>query len=55
MTINLPSIVHRNCRLGLLEMVFQDIKILKFSRRACPLTYQVNSRFDHILRLDSLQ
>ena len=55
MTINLPSIVDRNCRLGLLEMVFQVIKILKFSKRACSLTYRVKFRFDKSLRLDSLQ
>ena len=54
MTINLLSIVDRNCRLGLLEMVFEDVKILKISRRACPLTYRVKSRFDQLLRLDSL-
>ena len=36
MKINLPSIFHRNYRLGSLEMVFQDIKISKFSGGACP-------------------
>ena len=33
MTINLPAIFDGNCSLGLLEMVFQDIKISKFSGR----------------------
>ena len=36
MTINLPIIFDGNCRPGLLEMVFQDIKISKFSGGACP-------------------
>ena len=36
MTIILPGIFHRNYRLGLLEMVFQDIKISKFLGGAYP-------------------
>ena len=36
MTIDLPIIFEGNCRLGLLDMAFQDIKISKFSKGACP-------------------
>ena len=36
MTINLPSIFDRSCPLGLLEIIFQDNKILKFSGGTCP-------------------
>ena len=36
MAINLPSISHRNYRLGLLEMVFRDTKISKFSSGTMP-------------------
>ena len=35
-------------------MVFQDIKISKFSGTACPQTPLVKSRFGKVLRLDSL-
>ena len=38
MVINLPSICHRNYGLGLLGMVFQDIKISKFSGGSYPHT-----------------
>ena len=54
MTINLTSIFRRNYRLGLLEMVFQDINISKFSGGACPQTPLVKYRLGQVLRLDSL-
>ena len=55
MTINLPSIFDRNYRLGLLEMVFQDIKISKFPGEACLQTPLVKSRFGEVLTLDCLK
>ena len=55
MAINLPSIFHWDYLLRLLEMVFQDIEISKFSGETCPqLPPFVTYRFDEILRLDSL-
>ena len=54
MTINLPIIFDGKCRLGFLEMVFQDIKISKFFGETCLQTHLVNSRFSEVLRLDSL-
>ena len=55
MTINLPSIFDKNYRLGLLEMVFQDVKISKFSGAACPQSSPlVKSRFGEVLSFDSL-
>ena len=54
MTINLPSIFDGNYRLRLLEMVFQDIKISKFSGVAWPQTPLVKSRFSKAHKLDSL-
>ena len=54
MTINLPIILDRNCRLGFLEMLFQDIKISKFSVGAFPQVPLVKFRFSDFLRLDSL-
>ena len=54
MTIDLPIIFEGNCHLELLDMVFQDIKISKFSRGACPQTILVKSRFSEVVRLYSL-
>ena len=56
MTIDLQSIFDRSCPLGLLEMVFQDSEILKFSGGSMPpgLSPLVKSRFGEIYKLESL-
>ena len=54
MTITLQIVFDRNDRLRELEIVFQDIKISKFSQEACPQNSLVKSRFSEVLRLDSL-
>ena len=53
-TIDLPRMFGGNCGLGLLEKVFQDSKILRFSGGACPrLPSLVKIRFGKVYGLDS--
>ena len=50
-----PSVFERNYRLRLLEIVFQGVKISKFSGGAYTQVILVDSRFDKVLGLDIQQ